>query len=130
MRMFWFFMISVLLLTISCTDIDESLLIDDQIYQDMFVEFAIINHMDKKLIQDTTTEELVKRVYDHYGVTEEQFRYTHDYFESNISEQLIRMEKILVRLREKREFINEAAQQYEIEKKETADSLHQRVLNR
>tara|TARA_R100001143_G_C3361345_1_gene136893 strand:+ start:75019 stop:75390 length:372 start_codon:yes stop_codon:yes gene_type:complete len=123
-------MISALLLGISCTDSNQSLLIEDQTYQDMFVEFAIINHMDEKLLRDTTKEELVERVYDHYGVTEEQFRYTHDTFESNISEQLLRMEKILIRLREERELINEAAQKYEIEQKAAADSLHQRILNR
>src|SRR5665811_2128699 len=116
-----------LLLAISCTDSEESLLIEDQTYQNMFVEFAIINHMDEILLKDTTKEKLVNNVYDHYGVTEEQFRYTHDYFEANISEQLLRMEKILIRLREERELINEAAQKYEIEKKEAADSLHQRI---
>lgn len=125
MREFWFFMIFSLLLAISCTDSNESLLIDDQTYQNMFVEFAIINHMDEILLKDRTKEELINDVYDHYGVTEEQFRYTHDYFESNISEQLLRMEKILIRLREERELINEAAQKYEIEQKAAADSLHQ-----
>ncbi len=130
MRLFWFFMISTLLLAVSCTDSEKALLIEDQIYQDMFVEFAIINHMDEILLKDTTKEELVNNVYDHYGVTEEQFRYTHDYFESDISEQLLRMEKILIRLREERELINEAAQKYEIEQKAAADSLHQRILNR
>lgn len=130
MKQFWFFMIFALLLAISCTDSEEPLLIEDQVYQDMFVEFTIINHMDKKLLRDTTTEDLVYRVYDHYGVTEEQFRYTHDYFESDISEQLLRMEKILVRLREEREIINETVQKYELEKKATADSLRQRILNR
>jgi len=129
-RLFWFFMISTLLLAVSCTDSEKALLIEDQIYQDMFVEFAIINHMDEILLKDTTKEELVNNVYDHYGVTEEQFRYTHDYFESDISEQLLRMEKILIRLREERELINEAAQKYEIEQKAAADSLHQRILNR
>ena len=130
MRLLWFLILTSLLLTVSCTDSDQDLLIDDQTYQNMFVEFAIINHLDDKLLRDTTKEELVNSIYGHYGVTEEQFRYTHDYFESNISEQLLRMEKILVRLREERELINEAAQQYEIENRESADSLRQRILNR
>lgn len=130
MRLFWFFMISVLLLASSCSDSEETLLIEDQVYQDMFIEFAIINHMDDILLKDKTTEDLVNDVYDHYGVTKEQFRYTHDHFESNIPEQLLRMEKILVRLRDERELINEAAQKYEIEKKEAADSLDQQIRNR
>lgn len=130
MSRYWLVLICALLPAISCTDSEESLLIEDQIYQDMFVEFAIINHMDEILLRDTTAEDLVNRVYDHYGVTEEQFRYTHDHFESDISEQLARMEKILVRLREEREMINETVQRYEIEKNESADSLRQRILNR
>lgn len=130
MRRICFFIILALFILISCTDSNESLLIEDQVYQDMFVEFAIINHMDEKLLNDITTEELVNRVYEHYGVTQEQFGYTHDHFESNISEQLIRMEKILVRLREEREAINEAAHNYDKLQKEAADSLRQRILNR
>lgn len=130
MRLFWFFMISALLLAFSCTDSEETLLIEDQVYQNMFVEFAIINHLDERLLKEITTEELVNNVYDHYGVTEEQFRYTHDYFESNISEQLVRMDKILDRLRKEREMINEAVENYEKERSESADSLHQRILNR
>ena len=130
MRLFWVFIITVLLLTVSCTDSEQDLLIDDQTYQNMFVEFVIINHMDDKLLRDTTKEELVNSVYGHYGVTEEQFRYTHDLFESNISEQLLRMEKIVVRLRKERELINDAVQQHEIENRESADSLRQRILNR
>lgn len=130
MRLFWFFLISVLLMAYSCTDPEKDLLIDDQVYQNMFVEFAIINHLDDILLRDTTTEDLVNRVYEHYGVTEEQFRVTHDYFESNISEQMLRMEKILVRLREEREIVVEAVENYERENRESADSLHQRILNR
>lgn len=130
MRLFWFFMISTLLLTISCTDSDKNLLIDDQVYQDMFLEFTIINHMDDKLLKNITTEELVKSVYDHYGVTAEQFRYSHDYFESDISAQLLRMDKILLRLRDEREMINEAVENFERENRESADSLRQRILNR
>lgn len=130
MRLHWFIILSALLFTISCTDSHKTLLIDDQVYQDMFLEFAIINHMDERLLKDTTTEELVNRVYEHYGVTEEQFRYTHDYFESNISEQLLRMEKILVRLRKESLALDSTVQNYRELEKASADSLHQRILNR
>ena len=40
------------------------------------------------------------------------------------------MEKILVRLREEREAINEATHNYDKLQKEAADSLRQRILNR
>lgn len=129
MKVVWFFMLSVFMLTVSCTDSKKSLLIEDQVYQDMFLEFAILNHMDRKLLENRTIEELVNSVYDHYNVTEEQFSYTHDYFESNLSEQLLRMEKILVRLREERETISEAAEIHERENRASADSLRQRLLN-
>jgi hypothetical protein len=106
------------------------LLIKDETYQKIFIEFAIINHMDKKLLRNRPKEELVDSIYEHYGVTQEQFRYTHDYFESDIPEQLLRMEKILIRLRTESNKVDSIAKQHQQELKVSADSLHQRIRNR
>ena len=119
-----------LFLATSCSESKDPLLIDDQTYQNMFIEFAIINHMDEKLLRDTTAEELILKVYEHYGVTQEQFQYTHNYFESDITQQLLRMEDILARLRDEREMINEAADKHEKENRESEESMRQRILNR
>lgn len=127
---FWLLILLVLFLASSCSDTKNSQLIDDQTYQNMFIEFTIITHMDEKLLRDTTAEELILRVYEHYGVTQEQFNYTHDYFESDISQQFLRMEKILQQLRDEREMINEVTEKHEKETRETQESIRQRILNR
>lgn len=119
-----------LLLATSCLESKDQMLIDDQTYQNMFIEFAIINHMDEKLLRETTAEELILKVYEYYGVTQEQFQYTHNYFESDITQQLLRMEEVLARLRKERELINEAAEKHEKEKRESEESMRQRILNR
>jgi hypothetical protein len=127
---FWITLLFALFLATSCLESKDQMLIDDQTYQNMFIEFAIINHMDEKLLRDTTAEELILKVYEHYGVTQEQFQYTHNYFESDITQQLLRMEEILARLRDEREMINEAAESHEKENRESEESMRQRILNR
>lgn len=127
---FWIFILFVLFLTSSCSDPKNPNLIDDQTYQNMFIEFTIITHMDEKLLRGKTSEELINNVYEHYGVTQEQFRYTHDYFESDISQQFLRMEKILQQLRNEREIINEVIERHEKETRESEESMRQRILNR
>jgi len=129
-RFFLIFLIPVLFLASSCSDNDKTLLIEDETYQKMFIEFAIINHMDKKLLRNRPKEELVDSIYEHYGVTQEQFRYTHDYFESDIPEQLLRMEKILIRLRTESNRIDSIAKKNQQELQIDPDNLPQRIRNR
>lgn len=130
MRIFVYLLISALFLIVSCGEPENPLLIDDQTYQNMFIEFAIINHQDKLVHGDRTTEELIEKVFQHYGVTPEQFRYTHDYFESDITTQLERMEHVLRRLRDERELVESAMEAHEQERRMAMDSLRQRMLNR
>ena len=114
----------------SCTKEKSDLLISESTYKDVFLELAIANHLDTRLLENISREELIDQIFDHYEITPEQFRYTHDYFEKDIDKQAKRMEQILVMLREERERIDTIEQEYHRQNAETADSLRQRPLSR
>ncbi len=124
------FLLTVMALFSSCTDDKSKLLIDEETYKHVFIELAIVTHMDTKLLANISQKELIDQIYEHYDITPEQFRYTHDYFEKDIQKQAKRMEQILVMLREERERIDAIEQEYNREKHEPADSLRQRLLSR
>lgn len=130
MRRFIITLAFVIIIFHSCTDDKNKYLLDEETYKNVFIELVIVNHLDSKLLANNDQEEIIDQIYDHYGVTAEQFRYTHDHFEKNIQEQTRRAEEMLVTLREERERIDEIEQQYMKEHSETADSLRQRLLSR
>lgn len=119
-----------LILFSSCEEDKSDLLISEETYKDLFLELAIVNHMDTKLLANMTHEDLIDQIYDHYDVTPEQFRYSHDYFEQDIQKQAKRMDEILVMLREERERIDTIEEEFNRQNKEAADSLRQRRLRR
>lgn len=114
----------------SCTEEKNEYLLDEETYKNVFIELVMANHLDRKLLANNDQDELIAQIYEHYGVTAEQFRYTHDQFEKNIQEQTRRAEEMLVILREERERIEKIEQQYINESGESADSLRQRLLSR
>lgn len=126
----FFFLLFTLMAFSSCTDEKSKMLISEETYKHVFIELAIVTHLDTKLLANTSKEELIDQIYDHYNITPEQFRYTHDYFEKDIQKQAKRMEQILVMLREERERVDAFEQEYNRKKYESADSLRQRLLSR
>lgn len=120
---------SVILITF-CEEDKNNLLISEETYKDLFIELAVANHLDSKLLVNTTREDLINQIYDHYDVTPEQFRYTHDFFEQDFQKQAERMDQILVILREERDRIDEIEREFSRQNQEVADSLRQRLLNR
>lgn len=114
----------------SCNQGHSDKYLSEDIYKDLFLELAIANHMDTLLLVNTSREELIEQIFDHYDVTPEKFRRTHDHFEKDIEMQAKRMEQILVMLREERERIDKIEQEYNRQQYEPADSLRQRLLSR
>lgn len=98
-------MVAVFLLFAGC-DTQSSKpeeLIDEETYERMFIEFALINQLDERLKKNRPEEELRQMVYDHYGVTREQFRLSHQYYEQNIDDQLKRVNKMTQSLKTERD---------------------------
>lgn len=105
-------------------------LIDEETYERMFIEFAIINQLDQQLLHNTTREELQDKVYEHYGVTEEEFSVSHEYYEQNIEAQLERVKEINKMLRSERDSIQTIQRKYEsITTPQQLDSLRQSLLD-
>lgn len=128
----FFIAIMLLMTTIGCSSEphqpDE--LIDEQTYQQMFMEFAIINQLDQRLLQQTSQEEFRQMVYEHYEVTEEEFRISHEYYEQQVSEQIDRVRDMSKILREERDSLLAIERKYEkLTTPEQVDSLRQALLN-
>lgn len=105
-------------------------LIDEQTYEQMFMEFAIINQLDKRILEDRSQDELRQLVYEHYDVTEEEFRISHEYYEQNVEEQLERVRDMSNILREERDSLVVIERQYgRVTTPEQADSLRQALRN-
>lgn len=101
-------------------------LIDEETYEQMFMEFAIINQLDQRLLQNTTQDELRDMVYDHYQVTEEEFRISHEYYEQQVDQQLERVKEMYKTLRIERDSVLAIEDKYEnLTTPEQIDSLRQ-----
>ena len=120
----------VVLIFVSCNQENSDKLLSEATYKDLFLELAIANHMDTLLLANITRGELIDQIFDHYDVTPENFRQTHDFFEKDFDKQAKRMEQILIKLREERERIDAIEQEYSRQQREPVDSLRQRLLSR
>jgi hypothetical protein len=126
------FVLTLLIVLLGCSSEsnppDE--LIDEQTYEQIFMEFAIINQLDKRILEDRSPEELKQLVYEHYDVTEEEFRISHEYYEQNVEEQLERVRDMSDILREERDSLVVIERKYgRITTPEQADSLRQALRN-
>ncbi|TVQ64572.1 MAG: DUF4296 domain-containing protein [Balneolaceae bacterium] len=123
-----FYVLPVVLLS-ACVQNDERL-IEEEVYKKLFIDITLINHMDQRLLNDITKDELIHMVYEKHNVTHEMFRYSHDFYESDIESQLKRMDDISAILRNERDKIIELEKLHASENRESLDSLRQRILNR
>lgn len=123
---FFIFAASIL---IGCERTPE-LLIDEETYKQLFIEVTMLNHIDEKSLHIKEKEELMDKVFEHYQVTKEMFRFSHNYYETDIEAQLRRMDEISLLLRNERDKVIELEKIHESENRESLDSLRQRILNR
>ncbi|TVQ00819.1 MAG: DUF4296 domain-containing protein [Balneolaceae bacterium] len=122
--------ILILFMAAACDEPVPPDLLPEETYKRMFVEFTIINQYDELLLQGRSREELRDKVYEHYGVTPEEFRNSHRYYESNIERQLKRIDEINLMMRAERDTLIEAEKRYHFNRRTPADTLRQRILNR
>lgn len=124
------FFILIIITSAACDEPVPPDLIPEETYKRMFIEFTIINQYDQLLLQGRSREELRDMVYEQYGVTPEEFRNSHRYYESNIDRQLKRIDEINLMMRAERDTLMEAEKQYHYERRSSAEELRQRILNR
>ncbi len=90
-------------------------LIEEETYISLLVEFELIHTLHEARGDTEDTIRFRKMVMDEYGVTEEQFRRSHAWYEQEIREQLERYRTALDRLNE--EFGKMSAAKRELEEK-------------
>jgi hypothetical protein len=122
--------IAIIFLFAGCTDRPPDKLVDEDTYKRMFIEFAIVDQFDSTLLNNRTHEQLRQLIYEHYEISEEQFRISHEYYESDINGQIARVDSINAMLHRERERITEAETEYRNTQRISADSLRQQLLNR
>lgn len=127
------FVVVLLITILSCSSESSppNELIDEETYQQMFMEFAIINQLDQQLLQETSRDELRDLVYEHYNITEQQFRISHEYYEQQVDQQLERVKEMSKTLRAERDSLLAIEDEYEkLSTPEQVDSLRQALRNR
>ena len=113
-----------------CSDPAPKELIPEETYKRMFIEFTIINQYDEHVLQEQTPEDIRRQVYDRYGVTAEEFRISHEYYEQDTEMQLQRIDEISKMMRAERDTLLEAERQFNHQQRTPPDTLRQRILNR
>lgn len=74
-------------------------LIDEDTYIDLLVEMQLVKSYQERIIPDSSsTDGLIPKIMEHYGVTEDQFRRSHLYYQDQISEQQKRISEAIDRL--------------------------------
>lgn len=118
----------LILMLSACSGEDE--IMEEELYMNIVAEFSIINQMDDSAFRDLSREEKREAIYEHFGVTEEEFRISHDYYQSDVATQLTRMEAVAAMLRAERDSIQDAEREFrqklellKREQEQAADSL-------
>ncbi len=112
MRSILFILFGAILFTACDQSTPPEDVIDEETYKRMFAEFALINQLDHGLMQDTTGQRLRNMVYEHYGVTPDEFRTSHQYYEQQIDEQIERLKDINTLLRSERDTLVDIEREY------------------
>lgn len=118
----------LLLLTPACNKGPEVL--EEELYEQLLLEFSILNQMDESYLGNRSHDELLDKIYANYNISEEFFHISHEYYQQNIPEQLERIEKIGLRLRQERDSVQTAERQFRSQQSQHPDSLRKRLLNR
>ena len=128
MRKILFFII-ILVIT-GCDFGNTDKIMDEETYETVFLELAILDQYEDKLLPESSKEEFREEIFEHYGVTSEQFRISHEHYQSQVEKQLERIDRIAERIRAERDKVNEAERKLNQLDEEGLDSLRQVSRNR
>lgn len=97
--------------------------IEENLYQTLVAELAVLNQMDENLLGSKTREEKREQIFNHYGVTEEYFTQSHKFYQSDIDAQMKRMQKVQDTLRAVRDSVHAADRRYKNQNSVSPDTL-------
>lgn len=95
-------------------------LLEEDRYIDVFSELLVVNQPDEEQLDGVSREYLKEKVFEEYGVTQEQFERSHRYYQKQPDEQLRRLDKIKEQLTDQRERFQDRLDE---DRKQLADSL-------
>jgi hypothetical protein len=105
-------------------------ILEEELYEKLLLEFSLLNQMDEAFLQENPREELQEKIYDQYGVSEENFRRSHEYYQRNIENQIMRIEELGLLLRQERDSIQQVEREYRTIRIENPDFLQKRIQDR
>lgn len=92
-------------LMVSCgagTEPPENLIKEDK-YIDLLIELQLLkSYQAISNIDSTTADSLLRAVFKKYGVTEKQFKKSHEYYQGRLEKQIERIDQAIDRLRKDR----------------------------
>lgn len=122
-------LVPILLLTFNTCE-EKPELVDEELYKTLMVELAILNQMDDEILGNRDKTELWEEIFLSYGVDEQNFRRSHEIYQSNIDAQMKRVIDIQDRLRTERDSIQAAERRYKDENKPDSDEIREQIRNR
>lgn len=91
--------------TFSCTDDRPENLIPEDKYIDLFTELTVLNQLRDEQIEGISREYLRDQIFEQHGLSQETFRTSHNYYQRNAEEQIVRLEKVIKKLEDERQLI-------------------------
>jgi|GEM_PF-1954152 len=92
-------------LTFSCTDDRPENLMPEDKYIDLFTELTVLNQLRDEQLEGVSREYLRDQIFEQHGTSQETFRTSHNYYQRNAEEQIVRLEKVIKKLEDEREFV-------------------------
>lgn len=117
MKRLLFFLFVPLMLFVSCSTSTPDNLLDEETYINIFVEMAVLDQYDPLLMERETRDELQQEILDRYGVTYEEFRISHNYYEQFVQDQIQRTNRASELLRAERDSIYHYENEYRNQKR-------------
>ena len=111
MRLFFFLILPAVTLFSCSTSTPENLL-DEDTYINVFLELAILDQYDPLLLEQAEREVHQEKIFEQYGITYEDFRISHDYYEQFIQDQIERTDRASQILRAERDSIHQHENEY------------------
>ncbi|MEX0723203.1 MAG: DUF4296 domain-containing protein [Gracilimonas sp.] len=103
---FFSLLLTIITACVGPEDIPEpkNLIAEDQ-YVDLLVEIQYIITYRNAYPDSVNADSLADLVYDKYGITEDQFMVSHEYYQKNVNEQIERIDDAIRKIREEEQYI-------------------------
>lgn len=117
MKRYFFLTLIAVFTFAACSTSSPDHLLDEETYIKLFIELAVLDQYDPLLLEQKQKEQLQEQILESYGVTFEEFRDSHDYYEKSLQDQIRRTERATQLLRAERDSIHHYENDYRNQKR-------------